>query len=141
MILPTLFSRFGLHNLPYPHLRDQQGVSGNETWQPLVPISQVRTDANFAVAAYSHSKQRLLDSRNDLPPSQFDLVIDERYAAIDSQHVARQSRRLPFIERHLIAAMQEQTTVVQNTIPPLRLRTFTFTLVEEYESLRMFHRD
>ena len=95
MILPTLFSRFGLHNLPYPHLRDQQGVSGNETWQPLVPISQVRTDANFAVAAYPHSQQCLLNSRNDLTPASFHLVIDQGDAAFYPQHV----------RRHRIAAM------------------------------------
>ena len=87
--------------LSEPQLGYQNCAVRNQAGQTLLAIRKVRTDADRAITALLHAEQRLLDSRNCLPASSCDCMIDERTPIVISNHRLRKMLRLLFVKLDL----------------------------------------
>ena len=87
---------------PQPELDGEHRIGWNQTWNAFLSVGEMRTDADFQIAARLHPYEGMLNAGDGLAPAKYDAVIDERSSVYDPDHRRREMLGLPLVQRNLL---------------------------------------
>jgi len=91
------------HNVAQPDLTNQHCVGRNEVRNAFISVGQMRTDADFPIAADFHAYQGIFHTGHRLTASKDGLVVNEGDTRLNSNHVLGKMLHLFCIQRNLVS--------------------------------------